>query len=152
MYFYIEVELFKTETVDNIYGQADEIYRKFLSDQAEYQVNIDSDTLKSLRERLLFNNVDRNLFDAAQKSVFKLMETACITGFEKLQGRQTCFSTLADSKSEEVPSASNKVLKRSPSLLSKLLKKGSHRTVAQPRTISTVRLSKYFERQSITAE
>jgi hypothetical protein len=88
LYFYIEVELFKRESNDNLYEQADEIYRKFLSDKAEYQVNLDAETMKALRNRLLFNNIDRNLYDAAQHATFKLMETACITGFEKLQGKR----------------------------------------------------------------
>jgi hypothetical protein len=87
LYFWIDVELFKMETAGDIKEQANIIYAKFLSNDAEYQVNLDSDAMRTLNKRFMTGDVDRAIFDVAQRSVFKLMEFACIAGFQRFQGK-----------------------------------------------------------------
>jgi hypothetical protein len=86
LYFWIDVELFKIEVDEDMYEQADQIYQKFFSDSAEYQINLDVDTTRAVTSRIAERQIDRSMFDEAQKATFKLMETACIAGFQQNQG------------------------------------------------------------------
>ena len=89
LYFWVDVELFKLETHEDIVEQANQVYYKFLADNAEHQVNLDAETIRQITERMSSGEIDRALFDVAQRATFKLMETACIAGFQRFQGKNT---------------------------------------------------------------
>ena len=138
LYFWIDVELFKIEVEEDMYQHADQIYEKFFSDQAEYQINLDAETTRTVTNRIAGRQIDRNMFDEAQKATFKLMETACIAGFQQHQ----------------VDVGPLKLLKKNPSLIKKIFKIGSNKEntptsqrYLQPRTVSNTQLSKYFEKK-----
>jgi hypothetical protein len=127
LYFWIDVELFKLEADEAVLEQANNINAKFLVEGAEHQVNLDAETIRAIQERFTQGTVDRKMFDAAQRAVFKLMETACIAGFQRFQ--------------DELPQVTS-AFKKNPSLLQKIFK-----MKVQPRTVSTTQLSKYFDRR-----
>jgi hypothetical protein len=85
LYFYIEVALFKdeVETPDEfLREQAQRVYNKFFADCSEYQLNIDAEHMRIVQRQLSNYQVSRSSFDEAQQAAFKIMETACISGFQ----------------------------------------------------------------------
>ena len=86
LYFYVEVELFKNEieTPDEfLQTQSEAIYKKYFTLDSMYMINLDIEIVREIEQKIREKIVDRDVFDEAQKSIFRLMETACVRDFQK---------------------------------------------------------------------
>ena len=71
--FYLEVELFKNpkETPEEILiFAANEIWEKYIPDNSEQAVNVDSDLIQDMLIKKSHGQVDRTFYDSAQEHIY----------------------------------------------------------------------------------
>jgi len=61
--------------------RAKELYEKYFSDTGKYNLNLDDEIASKIHQKMNDNQIDRDMFLEAQRSVFFLMETACVSQF-----------------------------------------------------------------------
>ena len=134
LYFHIETALFKDdlETPEEyLVEQAKRIYDKFFAETAQYQLNIDSDIMRAVHNLVANNQITRSIFDDAQRAAFKIMETACIAGFQQSQQPATATPK-----------------KHAPKLIKNIFKKKA--TESREKTYSIVQITKFFSLRTRT--
>lgn len=84
LFFWFDVELFRNDectTDEKVFEKALILFDKYFAEKAKFPLNLDSDITSEVIGRIEAKDVSRDLFDDAQKSIFKMMETACVTKF-----------------------------------------------------------------------
>ena len=84
IYFWLDVEAYQDPLVTptkQLNEKAQQLYDKYFSDNSEYQLNLDSDLVFEVLNRIKTGQINRLTFNNAQKAIFKVMETDCIGKF-----------------------------------------------------------------------
>merc|ERR1711916_104102 len=75
-------------------SRAADIYKKFASDDADFQVNLKSDVSSKITKRLELEDVDYDLYRAAKTEIYDLMQTDIYARFRKSKRLRKCLTTL----------------------------------------------------------
>jgi hypothetical protein len=84
LFFWFDVELFKnTEctTDDKVQEKALLLFDKYFSDNCRFPLNLDSEMVQEVTQKISAKVQTRDIFDTTQIAIFKVMETACVTKF-----------------------------------------------------------------------
>jgi len=148
LYFWLDVELFVDTIVTpegKVKEKAETIFAKYFGDNALYQLNLDDEIVSTIRENMInlrTGLVRRDLFTEAEKAVFRLMETSCVSGFIR-NGAVIEGDKLAPSEEVKRP-------QKRPFLASLLLPKRVTNTRKTNRqSINTENMETYFKRRPL---
>lgn len=92
-------------------NMARDVYEMFIGPNAPLEVNLDSRVKADLMKRLASNRNDRHMFNAAQDSIFMLMERDCYRRFTKSKVYREFLANVDASAAAQLKAAAAKKAK-----------------------------------------
>jgi hypothetical protein len=100
--FYLSVEKYRTEPDDGLMEASMALFMEFISHAGDHVVNISSETVQAIKERVQDKDFSRDLYDEAQGEVLRLMgDNAWIEFKHSLFYRSPRESSSADTSSDD---------------------------------------------------